>query len=44
MDEKSVFWGNNQTFSGEYLMNEGMNIKLTQCNSSAVFYLEEVNQ
>jgi alpha-galactosidase len=44
IDKKSVFWGNNQIFSGQYLMNEGINLKLTQCNSSAVFYLEEVNR
>lgn len=39
---KSVYWGNGQVFSGQYLMNEGLNLRLTQCCSSAVFHIEEV--
>jgi len=40
--EKSSFWGNNKVFSGEYLMNEGINPKLQKCFDSAVFSIEEV--
>lgn len=38
---KSCFWGNNQIFSGEYLINEGINPKLQKCFDSAIFLLEE---
>ena len=40
--EKSTFWGNNQLFKGEYLINEGINPKLEKMYESALFLLEEV--
>lgn len=39
---KSSFWGNNQVFSGEYLINEGINPSLQKIYDSAVFSIEEV--
>ncbi len=41
--EKSVFWGNDKAFSGEYLINEGINPKLEKMYESAIFLLEEVD-
>lgn len=41
--EKSGFWGNDKVFSGEYLINEGINPKLEKMYESAVFVLEEVD-
>lgn len=40
--DKSNFWGNNKVFSGEYLINEGINPQLEKMYESAVFLLEEV--
>lgn len=39
--KKSKFWGNGEVFSGEYLMNEGINPELQKVFDSAVFSLEE---
>jgi len=39
---KSKFWGDGMVFSGEYLMNEGINPKLQKLYSSAIFSLTEV--
>lgn len=39
---KSTFWGNEKIFSGEYLINEGINPKLQKCFESAIFSIEEV--
>ena len=41
--KKSVFWGDNKIFSGEYLINEGINPKLEKMYQSALFILEEVD-
>lgn len=41
--EKSGFWGNNKVFSGDYLINEGLNPKLEKIYESAVFLLEAVD-
>ena len=38
--KKSSFWGNGDVFSGEYLVNHGINPKLAKIYDSAVFYLE----
>jgi len=38
--EKSGFWGNKKVFSGEYLINEGINPQLQKIYDSAVFILE----
>lgn len=42
--ENSIFWGNNMSFSGEYLINEGINPLLQKCYDSAVFLIELENQ
>ncbi len=39
--EKSDFWGNNRVFSGEYLINEGVNPRLQRMYDSIVLLLEE---
>lgn len=39
---KSSFWGDGKVFSGEYLMNEGINPKLQKCFDSGIFSIEEV--
>lgn len=41
--EKSNFWGNNKVFTGEYLINEGLNPKLEKMYESAVFSIEALN-
>ena len=41
INNKSNFWGEGQVFSGEYLMNEGINPNLKKIYDSAVFSLEE---
>ncbi|WP_294081742.1 alpha-galactosidase [Proteiniphilum sp. UBA5384] len=41
--EKSGFWGNNGVFSGEYLINEGINPQLEKMYQSAVFFLESID-
>ena len=38
---KSVFWGNGMSFSGDYLMNVGVNPCLQLRGESAMFYLQE---
>lgn len=38
--EKSNFWGNGKVFSGQYLINEGINPELEKMYESAVFYIE----
>lgn len=40
--EKSNFWGNGKVFSGEYLINEGLNPKLEKLYESAVFSIDEI--
>lgn len=40
---KSNFWGNGKIFSGEYLINEGLNPRLEKIYDSAVFSIEEVD-
>lgn len=42
-DGQSVFWGNNQIFTGEYLINEGINPKLQKVYDSMILKIEEVN-
>ncbi|MCQ2139994.1 MAG: alpha-galactosidase [Bacteroidales bacterium] len=37
---KSVFWGNGKSFDTDYLQNFGLNLKLRDTYSSAVFLLE----
>jgi len=39
---KSKFWGEGEVFSGEYLINEGLNPQLQKVFDSGVFLLEEV--
>lgn len=39
---KSKFWGDGEVFSGEYLMNEGINPQLQKVFDSGVYSLEEV--
>ncbi len=39
---KSRFWGNGLTFSGQYLIEMGINPGLVKMYDSAVFYVEEV--
>lgn len=39
---KSSFWGNNEIFTGEYLINEGINPKLQKIYDSVIFSIEEV--
>ena len=41
--EKSKFWGDNKTFSGNYLINEGINPKLEKMYESAVFNIEAID-
>ena len=38
---KSSFWGSGRTFSGDFLVNFGINPKLVKIYDSAVFYIEE---
>ncbi len=38
--DKSNYWGNGKTFTGQYLINEGLNPKLEKMYESAVFYIE----
>ncbi|MBO7511027.1 MAG: alpha-galactosidase, partial [Bacteroidales bacterium] len=38
--EKSCWWGNGDTFTGDFLMNGGFNPRLDKTFSSAIFYLE----
>lgn len=40
--DKSAFWGNDQTFSGEFLINEGINPPLRKIYESAIFSIQEV--
>ncbi len=40
---KSGFWGDGKIFTGQYLMNEGINPKLQKCFESAVFSIEEMD-
>lgn len=40
--DKSTFWGNNQVFTGEYLMHEGINPNMEKIYDSAIFTLDEV--
>ena len=40
--EKPVFWGEGKEFSGEYLINDGINFALRKVFASAVFVVEEV--
>ena len=40
--EKTVFWGDGKEFSGEYLINEGINLSLRKVFASSVFVIEEV--
>ncbi|MDP4276101.1 MAG: alpha-galactosidase [Bacteroidota bacterium] len=39
--ERSSFWGNNMSFSGDYLMNAGVNLNLNLRGESSLFYLQE---
>ena len=39
---KPVFWGDKQEFSGEYLLNEGINLSLRKVFESSVHVIEEV--
>jgi len=41
--EKSNFWANGKTLSGQYLINEGINPKLEKMYESVVFSIEEVD-
>lgn len=41
--DKSNFWGNNKIFTGEYLINEGINPKLEKMYESAVFSIEAID-
>lgn len=38
--DKSCWWGNGKTFTGDFLMNGGFNPYLYKTYSSAIFYLE----
>ena len=38
--DNSYWWGNKQSFKGEYLMTEGMDLEFRRMFDSAVFYLE----
>lgn len=40
---KSRFWGNGQTFSADYLMNVGVELKIADQYDSAVFMLKAVD-
>lgn len=42
--DKSGFWGDGKIFTGSYLINEGINLKLQKCFDSVVFSLSEVEQ
>ena len=42
LTEKPVFWGDGKEFSGEYLINEGMNLSLRKVFTSSVHVIEEV--
>jgi alpha-galactosidase len=39
---KSRFWGNGQTFSADYLMNVGVELKIADQYDSALFMLKVV--
>lgn len=39
-EDKPVFWGSGSTFSGEWLINHGMNPRLNQLYDSGIWYLE----
>jgi alpha-galactosidase len=41
-NNKSSFWGNNQNFSGDYLMNAGVNLNLRLRGESSVFYIRQL--
>lgn len=41
--DKSNFEGNNKIFTGEYLINEGINPKLEKMYESAVFSIEAID-
>ena len=38
--DKSCWWGNGQSFSGDFLMSQGMNPQLKKIYDSAIFILE----
>jgi alpha-galactosidase len=42
--DKSGFWGDGKVFSGEYLMNEGINPKLMKVYDSIILHITETNQ
>lgn len=41
--DKSNFWGNHKIFTGQYLINEGINPKMEKIYESTVFSLEKVH-
>ncbi len=41
--DKLYFWGNEKTFTGEYLMNAGIDLTLSKQFDSAVFKLTEID-
>ncbi|MDD3078738.1 MAG: alpha-galactosidase [Paludibacter sp.] len=42
--EQPTFWGDGLIFSGQYLINEGINPKLQKCYDSIVLLLEEIDE
>jgi alpha-galactosidase len=40
--EKPLFWGEGKEFSGEFLINDGMNFPLRKTFASSVHVIEEV--
>jgi alpha-galactosidase len=42
LTDKPVFWGDGKVFSGEYLVNEGVNLSLRKVFASSVHVIEEV--
>lgn len=42
LTDKPVFWGDGKEFSGEYLVNEGLNLSLRKVFASSVHVVEEV--
>ena len=42
LTDKPVFWGDGKEFSGEYLVNEGLNLSLRKVFASSVHVIEEV--
>jgi alpha-galactosidase len=42
--DKSGFWGDGRVFSGEYLMNEGINPKLMKVYDSIILYITETTK